>query len=417
MNQDTRELDQMIGIGLKQALSNCSVGKSPSGFPKIHVEMLPGDLIKMIGYDPRTIQPSPRRGQEDPHHVSEAIVDLIREVQRSLDQKKIEEMVKYLHNAVSSKQYADWSELDVVTVSKPDLSKWEEEHSVYFPVAAEHFITDGQHRYCALMDFVRRFPEYADNFSQAVSISVLPEDRLEEWSGQSFHDKNYLRTGVKMTKALAVDSRDLHNLLAKGLREHETVKDGGGVNEVKDALAATGKEFATHASLYRFTRGFCEGRRGLDRGPINAPRLDEESEGAFKSDLFEYVAELGDVFPHWTLVPGREEYLFRSSPALQALAVLGHDLYTKVESPDERRAMISRIGEAQLDWRRVNMSGWHGVIGERNENGEISPRSNRQAIDATIRFLREKSGFAEYISSTEDNKDNIEDSVGEEVRV
>ena len=405
------ELDTMIGVGLQQELKNCAVGKSPSGFPKIHVEMLPGDLIKLVAYDPRTIQPRTRRGQEDPHHVSEDIINLVREVQRSLDRKKIEDMVAYLYQALAAGQYADWSELDVVTVSKPDLSRWQEEHSVYFPVAAEHFITDGQHRYCALVDFVRQYPEYADRFTQAVSISVLPEDRLGEWSGQSFHDKNYLRTGVKMTKALAVDSRDLHNVLGKELREHDAVKEGGGVSEVKDALAASAKEFATHAALYRFTRGFCEGRRGLDRGPINSPRLDEGTLPTFKESLFGYLTELNGVLPRWTLVPGREEYLFRSSPALQALGVVGHDLYSKVGDSDERAAMISRIGERQLDWRRTNTTDWDGVIGEINESGEISPRSNRQAIDATIRFLRTRSGLTDYIDAGK----NVEHAVIAEV--
>ena len=336
---------------------------------------------------------------------------MVREVQRSLDRKKIEDMVAYLYQALAAGQYADWSELDVVTVSKPDLSRWQEEHSVYFPVAAEHFITDGQHRYCALMDFVRQYPEYADRFTQAVSISVLPEDRLGEWSGQSFHDKNYLRTGVKMTKALAVDSRDLHNVLGKELREHDAVKEGGGVSEVKDALAASAKEFATHAALYRFTRGFCEGRRGLDRGPINSPRLDEGTLPTFKESLFGYLTELNGVLPRWTLVPGREEYLFRSSPALQALGVVGHDLYSKVGDSDERAAMISRIGERQLDWRRTNTTDWDGVIGEINESGETSPRSNRQAIDATIRFLRTRSGLTDYIDAGK----NVEHAVIAEV--
>ena len=36
-------------------------------------------------------------------------------------------------------------------------------------------ITDGQHRFCAAMDFVRQHPEYAGKFTQAVAISVLPD--------------------------------------------------------------------------------------------------------------------------------------------------------------------------------------------------------------------------------------------------
>lgn len=401
----SQDFDPTIGLNLQQEFKNCSIGKAPSGFPKIHVEMLPGDLIKMIAYDPRTIQSPPRRGQQDPQHVSREIINLIREVQRSIDQEKVEEMVNYLSEALSNGHYADWAELDVVTASKPETSRWEETHSLYFPIAAEYFITDGQHRFCALMDFVRRYPQFADKFTQAVAISVLPQDRLAEWAGQSFHDKNYLRTSVKVTKALAVDSRDLHNVLARDLMKHPVIQEGGGVNEVKDALAAGAKEFATHAALYRFTRGFCEGRRGLDRGAIKTPRLTEDSTQDFKEKLSEYVTALNEVLPYWTVSPGREEFLFRSSPALQALGVLGYELYSKVKNTDDRRAMISRIGEGMLDWRRTNVVDWSDVIGTTVEKDtpsgmvlEVSPRSNRQSIDGTIRFLRNRSGLSEYLN-------------------
>ena len=385
--------------GLKHELKFCSIGKAPTGFPKIRAEMLPGDLIKLIAYDPRTMQ-LPRRGQQDPQHVSHDVVELIREVQRSIDQQRVEEMVDYLYGALSQGQYADWAELDVITVAKPDTSQFEETHSVYFPTAAEYFITDGQHRYCALMEFVRRYPEYSGKFTQAVAISVLPHDKLSEWAGQSFHDKNYLRTAVKMTKALAVDYRDPHNVLAKDLRQHPAVQEAGGVNEVKDALAAGAKEFATHAALYRFTRGFCEGRRGLDRAPIRTPRLTDEAMEGFKESLTDYLTRLNDVLPHWATVPGREIYLFRSSPALQALGVLGYELYTKVPDPGTRAAMITNIGEHALDWRRSNVATWESVIGDVVEDGSaVSPRSNRQAIDATIRFLRDQSGLSEFLNT------------------
>ena len=94
--EENSEFDPTAEASIQQELKNCSVGKAPTGFPKIHVEMMPGDLIKMIGYDPRSIHPAPRHGQADPHHVSEDIIDMVREVQRSIDQQKVGEMVDYL---------------------------------------------------------------------------------------------------------------------------------------------------------------------------------------------------------------------------------------------------------------------------------------------------------------------------------
>jgi DGQHR domain-containing protein len=410
---DFADFDPTAEASLQQEMTNCSVGKSPSGFPKIHVEMFPADLIKLVAYDPRSI-PALAGGQNDPHHVSEDLVDLVREVQRTIDPQKVDEMVNYLEDAISNGKYADWAELDVVTATKPDMSKRAEKHSVYFPTSAEYFITDGQHRFCALMDFARKYPGHAARFTQAVSISVLPQDRLREWAGQSFHDKNYLRTTVKATKALAVDSRDLHNILAKDLRNHPMIQDGGGINEVKDSLAAAAKEFTTHSVMYRFTRGFCEGQRGLSKGPVKNAKLTPESYEELKAQLFAYLTELNKVLPHWTVVPGREEYLFRASAALQALGVIGQLLYTKVEDPSDRKAMINQIGEGKLDWRRTNVRDWGTVIGtiveKKDHEGkvtaqEVSPRSNRQAFDGTIKFLRAWSGLDEYIDKLAESED------------
>jgi len=153
---------------------------------------------------------------------------------------------------------------------------------IRIPTSAEYFIIDGQHRYCALIDFVRLYPELAKNFTQAVAISVITPARIKEWAGQGFHDKNYLRTAVKATKALAVDTRDIHNVLAKKLHGHPTILDGGGVNVEKDSLAASSKEMVTHAVLYKFVRGFCEGRRGLDKGRVANVNLTEHSFSDFE---------------------------------------------------------------------------------------------------------------------------------------
>jgi hypothetical protein len=63
--------------------------------------------------------------------------------------------------------------------------------------------------------------------------------------------------------------------------------------------------------------------------------------------------------------------------------------------------MVQQLSEAQLDWRRSNVSVWGDVIGAvvTDENGKqsVTPKSSRQAIDGTIRFLRERTGLAEFL--------------------
>jgi hypothetical protein len=84
--------------------------------------------------------------------------------------------------------------------------------------------------------------------------------------------------------------------------------------------------------------------------------------------------------------------------------VLGHLIYTRVNDPVERKAMITKIGENKLDWRRTNVLEWESVIGvveEKEAKGKtirwITPRANRQAIDGTIKFLRDRSGLSAYL--------------------
>lgn len=378
--------------------SNAMVGTAPAGFTKIRVEMTPDDLRKVIGYDPRGLQPVKRGAKfvDSSKHVSQELTDLVKEVQRSIDEDKVSEMVAYLYAAMSNRQYADWAELDVVTTARPDTSKFKDEHVIYLPTSAEYFIIDGQHRYCALIDFVHLYPTLARRFTQAVAISVMDPNRLKEWAGQGFHDKNYLRTAVKATKALAVDTRDIHNILAKTLHHHSTIVEGGGVNVEKDSLAASAKEMVTHAVLYKFVRGFCEGRRGLDKGSINKLNLTDQTLEEYESRISQYLNELRDVLPTWVNIDKRADYLFRSSAAWQALGVIGY-LRSDVDDEDERVVILRKLGESRLDWRRSNLE-WESVIGAKQSDDQgrewISPRSSRQAIDGTIGFLRQRLNLA-----------------------
>jgi hypothetical protein len=381
---------------------NAMVGRTPSGFKKVRVEIKPQDLMRIIGYDPRGLQPL-RKGNkviEASRNVSQALVDLQREVQRSIDPEKVREMVDYLYEAVANDKFADWAELDVVTMTRVNTDRFGTEHVVMLPASAEYFLVDGQHRYCAVIDFVREHPDLASEFTQAVAISVIEPEKLKEWAGQGFHDKNYLRTAVKATKALAVDSRDIHNVLTKALHRHEKIIEGGGVNEEKDSLPASSSEMVTHAVLYKFVRGFCEGRRGLDRGRITNPNLTDETLAEYQRELFDYVDELALSLPDWTNrdPATRALYLFRSSPAWQAFGVIGH-LLKEIDDADERKHLIEVIG--QLDWRRTNLA-WESVIGAKQQevvtDGHIrewiSPRSSRQAIDGTISFLKQQLSLA-----------------------
>jgi hypothetical protein len=385
-------------------LKRPSLGKSPSGFPKIHVELLPQDLVHLIGYDPRAIQESSRKRKKTdslPMNVAHSVVVLHQNVQRSIDQSRVDAMVDYLVNALTNEQFADWSEIDIVTNAIPDMSSYEKDHVIRMPSSANYFVTDGQHRFTALLDFMQKYPELAQRFTQAVSISVLPPDRMFEFAGQAVHDKNYLHAPVKVAKALSADTRDAHNRLAKELHEHPVIKEAGGVNYTRDTLPPDSREFTTHSVLYKFVRGFVEGRKGLDRGTIDNPFLQANFE-AIKADLFEYVNSLAGCFPSWKTYPGREKFLSRSSAAMQALGVLGRDLYFYIEDANVRQAALAKVSEKKLNWLKTNTEVWESVIGTINKKGQISPASSHQAVDSTIKFLRDKSGLSIKIKAQQE---------------
>lgn len=389
---------------------NAMVGKTPAGFMKIRIEMKPDALRKIIGYDPRGLVPIKRGTKviEASKLVSQNLMELQSEVQRSIDNYKVSEMVAYLHAAVANTDnYADWAEIDVVTTAPVDTSQFQDKHVVLVPTAAEYFIIDGQHRYCALIDFVRQYPDLARKFTQAVAISVIEPEKVRDWAGQGFHDKNYLRTAVKATKALAVDSRDIHNVLTKSLHNHPAISGGGGVNVVKDSLAAASTDMVTHAVLYKFVRGFCEGRRGLDKGSVSKAHLNDDTYRSLQERISLYLTELNDLLPTWSDAAKRAGYLFRSSPAWQAFGVIGN-LMNEVDDEDDRREMLAKIGEDELDWSRENLE-WESIIGAKqtgvDDEGDlkewISPRASRQAIDGTLTFLKQRLGLMNAGSEVE----------------
>lgn len=373
-----------------QDFPRATVGRTPSGFPKIHADLSITTLTKLIGYDPRVVRTMRERGI-DQRNLNLEIIELQEEVQRTIDQEKVDAMTQYLHAAVTEGAFADWAALELVTASKADTAKYEADHVIRFPYAAEYFITDGQHRFCALLDFTRQYPELRERFTQSIAISVLPEDRLRLWAGQSFHDKNYLATPVQASKALAVDSRDVHNRLAKELNQHDVVRLAGGIDNEKQSLKAKSPKFATHSVIYKFVRAFAEGRIGLDKAKISNPRLSEASYDRVKEQLFEYITDLHAAIPSWTAAD-RENYLARASAALQALAVVGFEVYTRAGSDRSKRLeYIDRL--RGVNWRRDNLE-WDHIIGQVKDGEGISPASSRQAFDSTIKYLKEKLGLS-----------------------
>lgn len=366
----------------KLILSQPSYGVSPSGFNRVHVEMLPREVARLIGYDPRVLVTRPRKRETLPHNVSQAIVDLQNYVQRSIDKERVSQMVNYLVNAQERGAFADWGSIELVTASKPDMS---DSATIKLDSDADYFIADGQHRFCALLDFAQAHPVWSERFTQGVTISILPEEKLAEWSGQEFHDRNYFSVPVRAGKALSVDTRDPLNALAKSLSSHPTIQQAGGIAYDRDSLLTVDQRFATHSTIHRFVRGFLFGRSGLDKGGNDT---NIEITAGMTEGLTEYLTALGEIMPWASDTIDRDQYLTRTSAVLGALAVIGNDLYFH-EPPLTRDEKVRRmVALSKIDWKRSNRD-LIGVVGS-EKKGLVQPASSRQAVDATIRFLRER---------------------------
>lgn len=382
----------------KLVISQPSVGYSPSGFQRVHVELLPREVGRLIGYDPRVLVMKPRksgakegsrsRRETIPHNVSKEVIALQNAVQRSIDVKRVDQMAQYLADAMLKGKFADWGPIELVTANKPDMSKLKSDHAVALDSDADYFIADGQHRYCALLDFIHHHPQFAERFTQAVNISVMPEDKLIEWAGQEFHDRNYFSVPVRAGKALSVDSRDPVNSLAKAVASHPTVESGGGVAYERDTLVKNDPRFATHATLHRFVRGFIFGRPGLDKGVDTRVDIGDSETKALDA----YLTLLNLSLPWASDTPERDQYVTRTSAVMAGLAVIGHDLFLgEVDySQDQIAAKMKTL--SKLNWKRSNRE-LIGVVGGEGKDGEVAPNASRQSIDSTIRYLRDKLGI------------------------
>lgn len=376
--------------GSKILISQPSYGMSPSGFPRLHVEMLPREVGRLIGYDPRVLVMKPKRGKLGkgtreilPHNVSPQIVELQNAVQRSIDNSRVAIMVDYLVAAMEKGSFADWGPIDLVTKSVPDQS---DKSVAALDADADYFIDDGQHRYCALLDFIQEYPQYADRFTQGITISILPEEKLVEWAGQAFHDKNYFSVPVRAGKALSVDTRDPVNALAKDLANHPTIQKAGGIAYERDTLLKNDPRFTSHTILHRFVRGFLFGRPGLDKGVDTRVDISDQQ----RLNLMEYLSALGELLPWSSDTPDRDQYLTRASAVLSALAVVGNDIYKDPSIPTNEK--VKKLMElSKLDWKKTNLN-LVGVVGS-EKDGMVAPTASRQSIDASLRYMREKLGL------------------------
>jgi hypothetical protein len=386
----------MFPASSKLIVSNPSFGRSPSGFTRVHLELRPKEVARLLAYDPRVLAQKPRGKKAPvlPHNVSAEIARMQLAVQRSIDNGRVQQMVDYLASAFENGTFADWGAIEVVTIDEPSMQS---DCTAWLDPDAEYFVADGQHRYCAMLDFLRQWPQHADRWTQGVTISVLPAERFVEWAGQKFHDHNYFAVAVRPGKALAVDVRDPVNALAKQLSMHPEIMRGGGIAYDRDNLLAKDPRFTTHSIIHRFVRGFLFGRPGLDRTVDTSEQVPD----AWRERLMEYVSALALILP-W-FMGDRDQYLARASVVLSSLAVVGHDLYAAGLPSEEIGRRLATLGN--IDWRKTNL-GLVGVVGSeksqpvKDSEGHVTgtitvvqPGSSRQAIDSTIRFLRQQLGL------------------------
>jgi hypothetical protein len=347
-------MDIILPLQSRIVVQHACPGVSPAGFQRLHLELLPSEVGRLISYDPRSIYKRPQkpgakpREDKAPHNISADVISLHNQVQRSIDKNRVSQMVDYLASAVENGTFADWGAIDLVTSDQPDLSGLASGCTAALPTDAEYFIADGQHRYCALLDFLQKHGDKADRFTQGVTVSILI------------------------------------NTLTKSLDDLDVIVRAGGIAYERDQLGAGDPRLVSLSTMHRMVRGFVFGREGLDRGIDTNIEISDQ----LRADLQEYLSALGEMLPWDSSLADRDDYLTRTSVVLSSLMVLGHEMYNwnPPLSADDKVKRIQKLGK--MDWKRTNKK-WSGIIGPYQDK-EIKPQANRQALDATIGFLREK---------------------------
>jgi DNA sulfur modification protein DndB len=243
------------------------------------------------------------------------------------------------------------------------------------PLGTDFLINDGQHRWAAIEEALRKDPGLGE---QTICLVLFRKENIER-SQQMFSDLN--RTVQKTPRPLDIlyDHRDPMNRITQGVAEAVSLFKGR-VEREKNSLSANSSKFVTLSALYDANEQLI--------GTLREGEVDEaEVEGAvaqatlFWNSVTEYIPEWSSIRDGDLQPPeARASYIHCHAVGFWAIAAAGGDLSGRY--PDENVWKERLAGLSEIDWRKDNPE-WDGIC---MMDGDIITR--RQTREATAKYVR-----------------------------
>ena len=236
------------------------------------------------------------------------------------------------------------------------------------PVAANLLITDGQHRWRAICEVLRREPSLAN---ETMPVVLYLNEGLERRQ-QIFADLNM--HGVRPTRSLGIlyDHRDPLAAMARMLVD-EVPLFADRTEVEKTTISNRSAKLFTLSAIYQATAALLGKREG-----------DMAGEADFRVAL-RFWQTLGEVIPEWSAVIAnkakpwelRARYVHAHGVVLQALGAAGRQLVAEVHSWEDRLRSDSIV---KIDWSRSNVRLWEGRT---LSHGRVSKARKHVALTAS----------------------------------
>jgi DNA sulfur modification protein DndB len=288
--------------------------------------------------------------------------------QRILNRGRVPEIARYM---VEHPRGYVFSSLTACINGEVKFEPLGNDHNVgtlRIPMSARLLLNDGQHRRAAIIEALKERPGLAD---ETISVVLFVDAGLKR-SQQMFSDLNTHAIRVGRSLGILYDHRDPMAELARHLVE--TVWVFNGLTEMeKTNISNRSRKLFTLSSIYQSTRRLLGKQRG---GTVN------EEDRALARDFWTEVAShildwQGAAKREISTAELRRDSIHAHGIALQALAIVGHDL---LKTPNSRwKPQLKAL--RSVDWSRSNAGMWEGRA---MIDGHVSKAQNNVVLTANL---------------------------------
>ncbi|WP_163853506.1 DNA sulfur modification protein DndB [Paenibacillus elgii] len=212
---------------------------------------------------------------------------------------------------------------------------------------ARILINDGQHRRAAIEEALKQNPELA---TETISV-VFFYDRGLNRCQQMFADLNKHSINTSKSLGILYDNRDpFSNFVRDIVEEISFLRDF--TNKEIDNLSGPAPQLFTLTNIFNSVERILGKKRGE---PISSE--DVSFARFYWQSLCQTFAEWKEVQQKKMRAPElRKNYIHAHGVVLDALGLLGHELYQQQLDPKNVKKIVSKLNK--INWKRTNMNDW-----------------------------------------------------------